>query len=343
MTSPAPPSSGLRWLTPGVLLVPALVLGGIVLQGSVMSSPAFTGRALEPAQWGSPVVWGSKLLAIVAWALLALWATRGPTRVAVVARAAAGGLLAGLLELAVVTLWGSLLPTPGQDAWGQVAPSLPLAAAAAYLRYWSIPMNVALGLGALALVLPAAEATKRASLDGVDNAAAHAGAWLLASGAIGLWLLKSTPLAPLAGLAVALGAFALLAAQVRTEERVGWLRRVQAGLEPGVTVDEDASSLAGVKPLVAEIDLSGVARSGVVVHRGPARGKAYRAGEGARTPLARVPLDDRPLRTAWGALVDAQGRASLGQIGLGFVSIFGFGLAGALAPFALALVLRNLY
>ncbi|HEU4408993.1 MAG TPA: hypothetical protein VFS43_27280 [Polyangiaceae bacterium] len=342
MNHPAPPSFGFRWLTPGVFLVPALVLGSAVLRGGLLLTPHFTGRALPPAQWASPQVWGSELVAIVAGALLAVWAMQGATRLWVALRAVAGGVVAGLLEAFAVTAWRSSLPKLGDEAWWQVAPSLSLAEAGAQLAYWSVPLSAALGLSSIALVLPASEAAKRGSLDGVDNAAAPAGAWLLSSGALGLWLLRETPLAPLAGAAVALGAVSLLAAQVRAEERVGWLRRVQAGLEPNVHVDERAPSLAGVQPLVAELDASGVGRSGVAVHRAPSRGKGYRAGEGAGTPLARVPLDERPLRTAWGARLDAKGHASLGQLALGLGATLGLGLAAALVPFAIAVALRVL-
>lgn len=342
MNHPAPPSSGFRWLTPGVLLVPALLLGGAVLRGSLLLTSRFTGRALPPAEWVSSTVWGSELIALVVGALFAIWAMQGATRGWVVLRAVAGGLVAGLFEVFVVQLWRSTLPKVGDDFWWQIAPDLAKAEAGAHLTYWSVPMSVALGLSSIVLVLPAAEAAKRGSLDGVDRTAAPAGAWLLASGAIGLVLLRETPLTPLAGLAVALGAFYLLAAQVRAEERLGWLRRVQAGLEPNVKIDERAPSLGGVRPLVAEVDASGVVRSGVAMHRAPARGKGYRAGEGAATPLARVPLDDRPLRTAWGSPLDAAGRTSIGQIALGFVATLGLGLGSALVPFAVALAMRVL-
>lgn len=341
MIYPVPPSSGYRWLTPGVLLAPAFVLGGAVLRGSLLLTSRFTGRALPASLWGSGTVWGTELAALVVGALLAVWAMQGATRGWVALRAVAGGLVAGLLEVFLVTVWRPLSPAPAAAGW-QGASSLALADGGAHLAYWSVPLGVALGLSSLALVLPAAEAAKRASLDGVDNAAAPAGAWLLASGAIGLWLLRLTPLAPLAGLAVALGALYLLAAQVRAEERVGWLRRVQAGLDPNVAVDERASTLAGVRPLVSEVDASGVGRSGVAMHRAPSRGKVYRAGEGAGTPLARVPLDGRPLRTAWGLRLDAEGRGSFAQLALGLGATLGLGLAAALVPFAVALALRSL-
>ncbi len=341
MTNPAPPSFGYRWLTPGVLLVPALVLGGAVLRGGILLTPRLAGRGLSTGLLNTPTVWGSEAVAIVAGAALSLWAMHGASRLWVTLRALAGGLLAGLLELFVVTLWRAPLPAAGQDEWWRVAPTLPLAEAGAHLAYWSVPLGFALGLSSLALVLPASEAARRASLDGVDNAAAPAGAWLLAAGGLGLWLLRETPLTPLAGAAFALGALFLLAAQIRAEERVGWLRRVQAGLEPDVQVDERAT-LGGVRPLVAEVDASGVGRSGVAMHRAAARGKIYRSGDGARTPIARVPLDERPLRTAWGMRLDAAGRASFGQLVLGLGATLGLGLASAGLPLALAYFLHRL-
>ncbi|HEU4532681.1 MAG TPA: hypothetical protein VFS00_01140, partial [Polyangiaceae bacterium] len=285
----APPSFGFRWLTPGVLLVPALLLGGALLRGSLLLTSPFTGRGLSTGFLHVTPVWGSEALAVGVGAALSLWAMHGAGRLAVAWRVVAGGLVAGLLELFVVTLWRAPLPSAGQDEWARLAPALPLAEAGAHLAYWSVPLGLALALSALPLVLAAAEAARRGSVDGVDNAAAPAGAWLLGAGGLGLWLLRATPLTPLAGAAFALGALLLLAAQIRAEERVAWLRRVQAGLEPNVVVDEGGAALGGVRPLVAEVDASGVGRSGVAVHRGPGRGKAYRAGEGARTPLVRVP------------------------------------------------------
>ncbi|MCU0683758.1 MAG: hypothetical protein MUF34_16205 [Polyangiaceae bacterium] len=343
MTHKAPPSFGFRWLTPGVILVPALLLGGALLRGSLLLTSRFTGRGLSTGFLQLAPVWGSELLAVGVGTALALWAMHGQTRLAVTSRVVAGGLVAGLVELFVVTMWQAPLPSAAHDEWARLAPALPLAEAGAHLSYWAVPLGVALALSSLPLVLPAAEALRRGSVDGVDNAAAPAGAWLLSAGGLGLWLLHSTPLTPLAGAAFALGALLLLAAQIRAEERVGWLRRVQAGLEPNVVVDEGGAAHGGVRPLVAEVDASGVGRSGVAVHRGRGQGKVYRAGEGPRTPLVRVPLDGRPLRTAWGLRLDARGQTSFGQFALGLGTTLGLGLASASLPLVLAFALKVLH
>jgi hypothetical protein len=320
-------------LTPGAVLVPVLALGGAVLRGSVLYTFVFTDPSSRATLLGSPPVWGSELLALAAFVALALWAAHGETRGWVACRAVAGGLVAGLLEWFVVALWRAPLPVAGQADWSRLGPSLPLAAAGAQLTYWAVPIGVALGASALAAVLPAAAAARRVSHDGLDQVAASAGAWLLAAGVTGLAMLRSTPASPLAGVAFAAGAALLLVAQVRSEGRLAWLRRVQAGLEPDVEVEQGAAApVGGVRPLVAELDASGVGRWGVAVHRGAAQGKAYRAGGGPRTPLARVPLDDRPLHTAWGQRIDAEGGASFAHLALGLGATLRRGVAAAIVP-----------
>ena len=216
---------------------------------------------------------------------------------------AAGGAALGWAEAAIV---GGASAFVRQLAWPAVVLASIQSATSGTMLF--LPIGLTLGLACAVIVVPAARAHAAPSFDSVDRLVAAGGAWLATLGLLLAYLGSGSALSLLAGGATLVGVVLTLTGQVRTEDRVAWLRRVQAGHEPRFVIDARDDATGGAPPLVADLDTS-LQSDGVLLAVDPAR-PGYRSAD-LRLPLATVPLDAaEPLPTAWGGRLDAAGHCA---------------------------------
>lgn len=272
------------------LAVAAVAIGASVLALPIARWVPIVADMLDESPYGDACL-------VVVTALLTLGHARfvlgAQTTDQAIGRSILGGAVAGVLDSGFSLGLLSLLEGPDEI----ISPLFCLLAGLIGGLGVGMPIGLVMGL-VLAVPLTLALAVgKRHARDGADVMTAGAGLWLMSMGALALWIGQAPPWTfPVIGA----GGVLALGGSVRVALLSRWVRRVEAGREPGLTIVSDPPQ-GTIAPLLHTWAIGPV--RGAVVRQPtefPTQAGAYReAGPGAHVAyLIEAPPVPRALASA---------------------------------------------